>query len=348
MLKQHLIAFLALCADSAVAQSLETALEENGFTEYAALLQGDPLLQAGPNILVYAPTNAALTRNNDTAAVTRRQNRGDRRQASCQNKAVNLGAAPPGRPPVKRDNRVRQVVVSPGSAFQTLLDDPEYVNLGPGRNQTIVEKSAASASLPLVFSGLGQSVSVTGLDIPFDQGVIRPIDGDLALPESISSTLPFLGVDTFQDLLRESGLLAELDTRPSITVLAPDDNAFTNTTGWTGIERTELLRQHILIDYTAYTPLLQDGAVYPTLAGGNVTVSVRDGRVYLNGAQILTGDAITVNGVIHTIDTVLGTTSAPPPVATGAATPMMEPLSWKGLGCSFAAVAAAARYFNLE
>ncbi|RYP56102.1 hypothetical protein DL770_010849 [Monosporascus sp. CRB-9-2] len=117
--------------------------------------------------------------------------------------------------------------------------------------------------------------------------------------------------------------------------------------GRTTPELRELLRQHILIDFPAYTPLLEDGDIYPTLAGAGVTLSVRDGVVSFNGARILAGDAIITNGVIHTIDRVLGTPSTPPPVETGAATTMMETLSWKVLVCSFAAVAAAARYFNL-
>ncbi|RYP33110.1 hypothetical protein DL767_004895 [Monosporascus sp. MG133] len=345
MLRQRLNALLALCAASALAQPLLTALEENGFTEFARVLQGDPILNAGPDIIVYAPTNAALTGSNRTVPVTRRDDEDDNR-ASNGYKAVDATAPGPVGPPTDIV-RIRDVMVSPGSALVTLLDDPEFVNLGPGRNQIIVEKSVASASLPLVFSGLGASVKVTGDDIPFDNGVIRPINGDVTLPENVSSTLPFLGVDTFHGFLQQSGLLAELDTRAGITVLAPDDNAFANITNLTDTELTELLRQHILIDFPAYTPLLVDGAVYPTLAGGNVTVSVRDDVIYLNGARILAGDAITINGAIHTIDTVLGTSSPPPRPVTTAAAMTIKPLSWEVFICSFAGMAAVAGYFDL-
>ncbi|KAH8745274.1 FAS1 domain-containing protein [Diaporthe sp. PMI_573] len=349
MLRQHLIAILALCAVSALAQSLVTTLEENGFAEFAQLLQGDPVLDAGPGLIVYAPTNAALTGGNTTAPANRRAAEDDKTQARNALGAVNSTAPRPPKPPKPPRNStklIRDVVASPGSAFMTLLDNPEFVNLGPRRNQTIVEKNATSASPPLVFSGLGASVKVTGADIPFDNGVIRPIDGVLTIPETASSTLPFLGVNTFQGFLQKTGLLAELDTRAGITVLAPDDNALTNTTSQTDAELMELLKRHILIDFPAYTPLLEDGDIYPTLAGGEVTVSVRGGLVYLNGARILAGDAIISNGVIHTIDKVLGTSSGLPPV-TAAATTTMEPLSWKFLVCSFAGVAAAARYFDL-
>ncbi|RYP67496.1 hypothetical protein DL769_005743 [Monosporascus sp. CRB-8-3] len=345
MLRQRLNALLALCAASALAQPLLTALEENGFTEFAQVIQGDPILNAGPDIIVYAPTNAALTGSNGTVPITRRDDE-DNNQASNGYKAVDNTAPGPVGPPTDF-NRIRDVMVSPGSALVTLLDNPEFVNLGPGRNQIIVEKNVASASLPLVFSGLGASVKVTGDDIPFDNGVIRPIDGDVTLPENISSTLPFLGVDTFHGFLQQTGLLAELDTQAGIAVLAPDDNAFANTTNLTNTELTGLLRQHILIDFPAYTPLLVDGAIYPTLAGGNVTVSVRDDVIYLNEARILAGDAIIINGVIHTIDTVLGTSSLPPRPVTTAAAMMIKPLSWEVSICGLAGVVAVAGYFDL-
>lgn len=64
-----------------------------------------------------------------------------------------------------------------GVVRQSWLSDSAKVNLGPGRNQTIVEKKVCAASTPLVFTGLGASVKVTADDIPFDRGVVRPVSG---------------------------------------------------------------------------------------------------------------------------------------------------------------------------
>lgn len=129
------------------------------------------------------------------------------------------------------------------------------------------------------------------------------------------------------------------------------------------------MKQHILVDFPAYTPLLEDGDVYPTLGGGHVTVTVVDGVVSLNGARILSGDAIITNGAVHTISKVslfatssrlsliltgnskvLGTPPAPRPsdVVTGAANSVAAPfLHWKAAaGAFFVAVVVAGQYLN--
>jgi hypothetical protein len=180
MVGQHLIISFLLSAVTVARQSLITVLEENGFTDYAARLQGDPILDAAPGLIIYAPTNAALRVDNGTLG--RRATPEDQRKAEHQMGAVNSAANRYPRPRknglnTKRLVRYRDEVVPSGSAFMSLLNHPEFVNLGPGNNQSIVEKRAASAELPVIFSGLGASVKVTGNDIPFDKGVIRPING---------------------------------------------------------------------------------------------------------------------------------------------------------------------------
>lgn len=89
-----------------------------------------------------------------------------------------------------------------------------------------------------------------------------------------------------------------------MTILAPDNSAFKNSTTWSGDNLVRLIKRHTLVNFPAYTPLLKDGLVYSTLAGGKVKVTVRDGVVYLNGAKILSGDTIVTNGVVHSIDKV--------------------------------------------
>jgi transforming growth factor-beta-induced protein len=42
-----------------------------------------------------------------------------------------------------------------------------------------------------------------------------------------------------------------------------------------------------------------------TLSGGELEVTVQDGKVYINDAQVIIADIFTANGVIHVIDTVL-------------------------------------------
>jgi uncharacterized surface protein with fasciclin (FAS1) repeats len=42
-----------------------------------------------------------------------------------------------------------------------------------------------------------------------------------------------------------------------------------------------------------------------TLQGSPIKISVKDGKVYINDAQVTTADIETSNGVIHVIDAVI-------------------------------------------
>ncbi|RYP53423.1 hypothetical protein DL768_001568 [Monosporascus sp. mg162] len=338
MQPQHIFVSLALYAIPALAQSLVDVLRENGLTEYAELLERNPTISTIPGLIVYAPTNAALTGNGNVT--------GSDTEAEIEFSQVNPTAPSftnPGDYSGNTTNSKRQVAPS-GSVYGTLLDDPEWVNLGPGRNQTIVERSVPTAPQPLVFTGLGASVSVTASDIPFDGGVIRPIDGVLTLPRNLSYTLPFLGAERFGTALQNAGLFPDLDNRAIITVLAPNDAAFGGADNLPDAQLAQVLREHVVVDFPAYTPLLQDGSTYRTLGGSNVTVLIRDNVAYINGAQILAGDAIIRNGVVHTIDRLLtaqSPTPTPSPIPTAAAT-TAKPLSWLALVFASVGIAVAA------
>ncbi|KAM5352950.1 hypothetical protein ACJ41O_005672 [Fusarium nematophilum] len=309
MFWQRLITPILLC-ESALAQDLLTKLRTEGLDEFADKVERDPRFNTvGSDLVVYAPTNSGVS----GPALRRRDDDDDdaaRILAELGLSFTNEIAPGRGIPPEDDDassgdddrRKFIRDVQTGGSALISYLDDPDYANLPEGRNQSIVEKPSGSGSRPFVYSGLGASVQVVGDDIPFDNGVIRPIDGDLTLPENISSTIPYLGVDSFHGLVKKCGLLSELDSTPGLTLLAPDNNAFKNSSHWSEDELVRLIKRHTLVDFPAYTPLLKDGLVYTTLAGGKVKVSVRDDVVYLNGAKILKGDTIVTNGVVHVID----------------------------------------------
>jgi len=45
-----------------------------------------------------------------------------------------------------------------------------------------------------------------------------------------------------------------------------------------------------------------DNMTLPTLNGGNVTINIQNGSVFVNGAQVVVPDVLVANGVIHVID----------------------------------------------
>lgn len=177
MRPQSLVASLSVFATSAVTQSLLAALQESGFTTYADLIQGSQILSAGPGLVVYAPTNAALKRNGNIT-IARRDDESDYLDASASFSCT-AATTPTYSKPINGSKAalVRYGGPASGFAYETLLNDPAWVNLGSGHNQSLVEKNLISEPLPIVLSGLGTSTKVVADDIPFDQGVIRPIGG---------------------------------------------------------------------------------------------------------------------------------------------------------------------------
>jgi len=160
---------------AALADPLITVLRREGFTQFAQQLEGpagEAIRNACNNLIVFAPTNAGLTRG--ATCSLQRRGEGDEmteeeEKAEAAQKVVEQ---------TKHDDRRAVITTGPGAiSFVNWLNDPQFVNLGPGQNSSIVQTNRPNAALPVVFSGLGDSVKVTGLDIPFDCGVIRPISG---------------------------------------------------------------------------------------------------------------------------------------------------------------------------
>ncbi|KAK4231429.1 FAS1 domain-containing protein [Podospora fimiseda] len=324
MLKRSLAILIALSVTPVISLDLLEALRANGLTDYARLVQGDfDIVNAtGPGLIIYASTNEAIREANSANQSSGPQRRQDDDQEEKPTRAERkAGAGKPHNPTLNR----RDTIISPGLALQTFLDDPELVNLGPGRNQTIVEKCLPNQQWPVVFSGLGANVSIVDNEIPFDGGVIRPICGIITIPESLSETLkvPFLNANTFLSTLNKTGLLSDIDNRAGITVLAPTDAALATIGNLSDSELTQVLKRHILTDVTAYTPVLRDGKSIPSLGGDQVMISLKSGSYFVNDATIVSGDVILKNGVLHTINKVLGPSAVPNP--TQSATPIPTP-----------------------
>merc|ERR1711988_2069775 len=67
----------------------------------------------------------------------------------------------------------------------------------------------------------------------------------------------------------------------------------------------ELLKYHVAAG-DVKSGMLKDGQKVPTLEGSELTVSIKDGVVHLNGvAEVVQADVVASNGVVHVIDTVL-------------------------------------------
>ena len=121
---------------------------------------------------------------------------------------------------------------------------------------------------------------------------------------------------TFQTLVaavKAAGLAETLQGEGPFTVFAPSDAAFAKLPAGT-VEAlladkeklAAILTYHVVAGRVMAGDIIKGkGATAKTVNGQSVTATVRGGKVYVNGAQVIAADVAASNGVIHVIDTVL-------------------------------------------
>lgn len=157
------------------------------------------------------------------------------------------------------------------------------------------------------------SAKVTKTDIKCTNGVIHVIDS-VILPKDIVDVA--VGAGTFKTLaaaLKAAELVDALKGDGPFTVFAPTDDAFAKLPKGT-VE--ELLKPEnkaklqSILKYHVVSGKVTSGEVVKlkqaaTLQGTSVKIETRDGKVFVDGAQVTTADVPAINGVIHVIDKVI-------------------------------------------
>lgn len=118
---------------------------------------------------------------------------------------------------------------------------------------------------------------------------------------------------TLKKGIMASDLDQTLSQRGPFTVFAPSNEAFAKLETGTmdnlllpenKAALTDLLHLHVVKGKIKLEDL-KDGDQLQTMNGKELAVRVQDGKVSLNGVDILTADIKSSNGVIHSVDTVL-------------------------------------------
>jgi uncharacterized surface protein with fasciclin (FAS1) repeats len=108
-------------------------------------------------------------------------------------------------------------------------------------------------------------------------------------------------------------LVDTLNGEGPLTVFAPVDDAFTALPEGTVAslllpENKEqlqgILTYHVVAGQVLSTDLT-DGMEATTVNGASLTINLRDGKVFVNDAEVVIADVLTDNGVVHAINTVL-------------------------------------------
>ncbi len=113
--------------------------------------------------------------------------------------------------------------------------------------------------------------------------------------------------------VKAAGLVETLKGPGPFTIFAPTNAAFAALPAGTvdGLlkpekkaDLTNILTYHV-VSGSVKAADLKDGQKVKTLQGTELTVSIKDGKVMINGANVTTADLAGSNGVIHVIDAVL-------------------------------------------
>ncbi|MCW3015048.1 MAG: Immunogenic protein precursor [Solirubrobacterales bacterium] len=131
-------------------------------------------------------------------------------------------------------------------------------------------------------------------------------------PNDIVATAVAAGnFTTLASLLERADLVKTLQGKGPYTVFAPTDAAFAKVPKATldALARNKQKLRSVLLYHVAKGKLRAANIVnrrsVKTLNGQRVGVRVRDGKVYVGGARVVTPDVGTSNGIIHAINTVL-------------------------------------------
>ena len=119
---------------------------------------------------------------------------------------------------------------------------------------------------------------------------------------------------TLASLLTSVGLVKTLQSNGPFTVFAPTDAAFAKVPKATlaKLGKDKALLKSVLLYHVvkgkvpASTVVTLNGKAAKTVNGASVKVSVKGGKVYLNGTTLVTKtDIMASNGIIHVINKVL-------------------------------------------
>lgn len=116
---------------------------------------------------------------------------------------------------------------------------------------------------------------------------------------------------TLVQAVQEAGLVDTLKGEGPFTVFAPTDEAFAeipeDELNALLADKTKLvavLTYHV-IPAKVMSADLADGMEATTVEGSNLTISIDDSGVMVDGAKVIQADIETSNGVIHVIDAVI-------------------------------------------
>jgi transforming growth factor-beta-induced protein len=163
--------------------------------------------------------------------------------------------------------------------------------------------------------------NVVTTDVKASNGVIHVIDtvmmpkDDVKLADIVDTAVAAGTFKTLAKALTAADLITTLKGKGPFTVFAPTDAAFAKLPPATLADLLKpanreklagILKYHVISgEVMASAVVTMDGKKAATVNGKSVTIAVKAGKVTVDGANVVTTDIKTSNGVIHVIDTVM-------------------------------------------
>lgn len=141
----------------------------------------------------------------------------------------------------------------------------------------------------------------------------KAIRNMMKLPSIAEAAIATPSLSTLVAAVKAGGLVDTLMNDGPFTVFAPTNDAFAKIPADTlaslltpekKSDLVNILTYHV-VSGKALSGDLRDGQEITTLQGKTLKVRIMDGKVYINGAQVIMADVKTKNGVVHVIDSVL-------------------------------------------
>lgn len=191
----------------------------------------------------------------------------------------------------------------------TLLTSPKYTNTTAG--QVVFAYYNDHGFEVAIISGNDTASGTLGSPIPFEGGVLYPINTVLNIPGSLSQEVsgPLNG-SSFAQAVDKAGLAEELSALKDVTYFVPKNAGFESVSqslsALSAEELADVLKYHIVPDFLGYYDSLENGTTLTTLQGDKLTIFVNEEEeMFINGAGVWSVNVPVANGIVVTIDNVL-------------------------------------------
>lgn len=158
-----------------------------------------------------------------------------------------------------------------------------------------------------------QADPATGSDITVTSGGQENVKDDVSQKDVVKVAMGSADHTTLVAAVKQADLVTSLSNAGPFTVFAPTNAAFDKLPAGTvdGLMKDDkkadlqdILQYHVTTS-ALKTDYLTDGMTIGMVNGGNVTVSVKDGKIMLNGTATIIASVPASNGMVHVIDAVL-------------------------------------------